>query len=74
MKAMLSPRKREEIKEFWFSTNTSSIDDESKQMIWQHGDTIYYPGRGEGSRLLCLEIHGAKRPLLCQFSLGILCD
>lgn len=76
MKAMLSPRKREGIKEFWFSTNTSSMrvaqyrknpnasiyfcdkrffrgvmlvgtmevleDEESKQMIWQHGDTLYY--------------------------------
>lgn len=76
MKAMLSPRKREGIKEFWFSTNTSSMrvsqyrenpkasiyfydkrffrgvmligtmevleDAESKEMIWQKGDTIYY--------------------------------
>lgn len=25
MKAMLSPRRREGIKEFWFSTNTSSM-------------------------------------------------
>ena len=25
MKAMLAPRKREGIKEFWFSTNTSSM-------------------------------------------------
>ena len=77
MKAMLSPRKREGIKEFWFSTNTSSMrvaqyrknphasiyfcdkrffrgvmltgtmevleDDETKQMIWERGDTMYYP-------------------------------
>lgn len=78
MKAMLPPRKREGIKEFWFSTNTSSMrvaqyrnnpnasiyfydkrffrgvmligtmevleDDDSKQMIWQEGDTMYYAG------------------------------
>lgn len=78
MKAMLPPRKREGIKEFWFSTNTSSMrvaqyrnnpnasiyfydkrffrgvmligtmevleDDDSKQMIWQEGDTMYYSG------------------------------
>ncbi|MCL2807508.1 MAG: pyridoxamine 5'-phosphate oxidase family protein [Coriobacteriia bacterium] len=77
MKAMLSPRKREGIREFWFSTNTSSLrvaqyranpkasiyfcdkrfyrgvllvgtmevleDDASKEMIWQEGDTLYYP-------------------------------
>ncbi|MEY8396446.1 pyridoxamine 5'-phosphate oxidase family protein [Lachnospiraceae bacterium 45-P1] len=77
MKAMLPPRKRRGIKEFWFSTNTSSMrtaqyrknpnasiyfydkrffrgvmllgtmevleDAESKQMIWQEGDTMYYP-------------------------------
>jgi general stress protein 26 len=77
MKAMLPPRKREGIKEFWFSTNTSServaqyrsnpcaciyfydkrffrgvmlkgtmeiLDDaKSKEMIWQDGDTMYYP-------------------------------
>lgn len=76
MKAMLPPRKRRGIKEFWFSTNTSSMrtaqyrknpnasiyfydkrffrgvmllgtmevleDAESKQMIWQEGDTMYY--------------------------------
>ena len=75
MKAMLPPRKRKGIKEFWFSTNTSSMrvaqyrknpnasiyfydkrffrgvmllgtmevleDAESKQMIWQEGDTMY---------------------------------
>lgn len=76
MKAMLPPRKRIGIKEFWFTTNTSSMrvaqyrknpnasiyfydkrffrgvmligtmevleDDDSKQMIWQEGDTKYY--------------------------------
>ena len=76
-KAMLKPRKRNGIKEFWFTTNTSSMrvsqfsenkkaciyfcdnrffrgvmlkgtmevltDPESKSMIWQEGDTIYYP-------------------------------
>ena len=76
MKAMLPPRKREGIKIFWFSTNTSSMrvaqyrgnpnaciyfydkrffrgvmlkgtmevleDAESKEMIWQDGDTMYY--------------------------------
>lgn len=76
-KAMLSPRKRIGIKEFWFSTNTSSMrveqyrknkkasiyffdrmfayhgvmligemevleDQESKDMIWERGDTLYY--------------------------------
>ena len=77
-KAMLPPRKREGIKSFWFTTNTSSMrvaqyrsntkaciyffdkrffrgvmlkgtmevleDAESKEMIWQEGDTMYYPG------------------------------
>lgn len=77
MKAMLPPRKREGIKEFWFTTNTSSMrvaqyrenknasiyfydkrffrgvmltgtmevleDTDSKQMIWQEGDIMYYP-------------------------------
>ena len=76
-KAMLPPRKREGIKYFWFSTNTSSMrvsqyrenpkaciyffdkrfyrgvmlkgtmevleDAQSKEMIWQKGDTLYYP-------------------------------
>ncbi len=77
MKAMLSPRKREGIKTFYFTTNTHSMrvsqyrinpkasiyfcdkrffrgvmlvgtmevleDAESKEMIWQEGDTMYYP-------------------------------
>ena len=76
-KAMLPPRKREGIKYFWFTTNTSSLrvsqyqanpkaciyffdkrffrgvmlrgtmevfeDAQSKEMIWQDGDTLYYP-------------------------------
>lgn len=76
-KAMLAPRKREGIKVFYFTTNTSSMkvvqykenskaciyfcdrrffrgitlwgemevleDEESKKMIWQEGDTMYYP-------------------------------
>ena len=76
MKAMLPPRKREGIREFWFSTNTSSMrvaqyrtnpnaciyfydkrffrgvmlkgtmeilnDIQSKEMIWQDSDTMYY--------------------------------
>lgn len=75
-KAMLPPRKREGIKIFYFTTNTSSMrvaqyrenpkaciyfcdkrffrgvmlkgfmevleDSESKEMIWQDGDTMYY--------------------------------
>ena len=75
-KAMLPPRKRENIKIFWFTTNTSSMratqysanpnaciyffnkrffqgvilkgtmeiltDMESKELIWQEGDTMYY--------------------------------
>lgn len=75
-KAMLAPRKREGIKEFYFTTNTSSMrvhqyknnskaciyfsdkrffrgvmlkgtmevleDSESKEMIWQVGDIMYY--------------------------------
>jgi len=75
-KAMLPPRKREGIKTFYFTTNTSSMrisqykehpeaciyfcdkrffrgvmllgtmeileDSESKEMIWQEGDTMYY--------------------------------
>jgi general stress protein 26 len=78
MKAMLAPRKRVGIKEFWFTTNTSSRrvaqycinskaciyffdkrffrgvqligtmevleDAKTKEMIWQEGDTMYYPG------------------------------
>jgi general stress protein 26 len=78
MKAMLPPRKREGIRSFWFTTNTSSMraaqyranpkasvyfydkrffrgvmlkgamevltDAGSKEMIWQDGDTVYYPG------------------------------
>lgn len=77
MKAMLPPRKREGIRTFYFTTNTSSMrvaqyrknpnasiyfcdkrfyrgvmlighmevleDDASKEMIWQEGDTLYYP-------------------------------
>lgn len=77
MKAMLAPRKKEGIKVFYFTTNTSSQrvsqyrknpkaslyfcdkrffrgvqligtmevleDAESKEMIWQTGDTLYYP-------------------------------
>lgn len=77
MKAMYSPRKRVGIKEFYFTTNTSSMrvsqykenpnasiyfydkrffrgvmlighmevleDASSKEMIWQEGDTKYYP-------------------------------
>lgn len=78
MKAMLKPRKRNGLKEFFFSTNTSSIrvqqyiknpnasiyfyhkglmryvgvmlkgkmevltDQESKNMIWKKGDTMFY--------------------------------
>jgi general stress protein 26 len=76
-KAMLSPRMREDIKTFWFTTNTSSnkvkffrtntkasiyfVDkrffrgvsllgnvevletSDAKEMIWQEGDTKYYP-------------------------------
>jgi general stress protein 26 len=75
-KAMLPPRKREGIKTFWFTTNTSSMrvsqyranpnacvyffdkrffrgvmlkgtmevleDAETREMIWQEGDTVYY--------------------------------
>ncbi|MDE5738972.1 MAG: pyridoxamine 5'-phosphate oxidase family protein [Bacteroidaceae bacterium] len=78
IKAMLQSRKREGIKVFYFSTNTSSMrvrqymndskacvyfcdsrffrgamlrgtmevltDAESKEMIWQEDDTVYYPG------------------------------
>ncbi len=77
MKAMLAPRKREGIKEIYFTTNTSSMrveqyrkdpkacvyfcdnrffrgvmlkgtmevieDQETKEMIWLPGDTMYYP-------------------------------
>jgi general stress protein 26 len=76
-KAMLPPRKREGIKNLYFTTNTSSMrvkqyqindkacvyffdkrffrgvmligkmevltDQETKEMIWQDGDTMYYP-------------------------------
>ncbi len=76
-KAMLPPRKREGIRTFYFTTNTSSMrvaqyrsnpkaciyfcdkrffrgvmlkgtieileDALNKEMIWQNGDTIYYP-------------------------------
>lgn len=77
MKAMLAPRKREGVKTFYFTTNTSSMrvaqyranpkasiyfcdkrffrgvmlvgsmevleDAQSKEMIWNTGDTLYYP-------------------------------
>lgn len=77
VKAMLRPRRREGIKTFYFSTNTSSLrteqykqnskacvyfcdsrffrgvmlkgtmevldDAEHRKMIWQMGDTMYYP-------------------------------
>ena len=78
VKAMLKPRKRNELKEFYFSTNTSSMrvsqykknpkasiyfyhkgpikyvgvmlkgkmevltDQKTKDMIWRHGDTMFY--------------------------------
>lgn len=78
VKAMLKPRKMDELKEFYFSTNTSSlrvrqfqqnpnasiyfyrkglikyigvmlvgkmevlVDQESKNMIWKRGDTVFY--------------------------------
>lgn len=76
-KAMLPPRRREGIKVFYFTTNTSSMrvaqyrvnpkaciyfcdkrffrgvmlkgtmevleDADSKELIWQEGDTMYYP-------------------------------
>ena len=76
-KAMLPPRKRDGIRVFYFTTNTSSMrvsqyrqnskaciyfsdkrffrgvmlkgtmevleDTESKEMIWQDGDSLYYP-------------------------------
>jgi general stress protein 26 len=78
MKAMLMPRERVGIRQFWFTTNTSSMrvaqylgnpkaciyfydkrffrgvqllgeievlkDAVTKEMIWQDGDTMYYPG------------------------------
>lgn len=80
VKAMLRPRKHTGLKEFWFSTNTSSMrvkqfldnpkaciyfyhkglikyvgvmlsgtmevltDQESKEMIWKRGDTLFYKG------------------------------
>jgi Uncharacterized stress protein (general stress protein 26) len=77
MKAMLPPRIREGIKQFYFTTNTHSMrvkqykenpkasiyfydkrffrgvmltgtmevleDSDSKELIWQQGDTLYYP-------------------------------
>lgn len=77
MKAMLAPRKREGIRQFYFTTNTHSMrvsqyrenpkaciyfydkrffrgvmlkgtmevleDSDSKELIWQEGDTLYYP-------------------------------
>lgn len=77
LKAMLTPRKREGIRTFYLTTNTSSLrvsqyrenpkaclyfcdrrffrgvmlrgtvevleDQQSKEMIWQDGDTMYYP-------------------------------
>jgi general stress protein 26 len=87
MKAMLPPRKREGIRAFWFTTNTSSLrvaqyraepraciyffdkrffrgvmlrgtmevleDAAAKEMIWQEGDTLYYPG-GVGDPDYCV--------------------
>ena len=80
VKAMLKPRKHNGLREFWFSTNTSSMrvrqyqanpnasiyfyhkgliryegvmligkmevltDQESKNMLWKRGDTMFYKG------------------------------
>ncbi|MBR6044467.1 MAG: pyridoxamine 5'-phosphate oxidase family protein [Ruminococcus sp.] len=80
VKAMLRPRKSEGLRQFWFSTNTSSMrvrqfrddpraciyfyhkglirytgvmlkgkmevltDQETKDMIWHRGDTLFYKG------------------------------
>ena len=80
VKAMLRPRKTEGLRQFWFSTNTSSMrvrqfrddpraciyfchkglirytgvmlkgkmevltDQETKDMIWHRGDTLFYKG------------------------------
>lgn len=104
LKAMLPPRKRQGIREFYFTTNTSSMrvaqyrqnpkasiyfcdkrffrgvmlqgqmevleDAASKEMIWRAGDTIYYPPRRDRPRLLCAEICGAQRAVLCKVRVG----
>lgn len=102
VKAFLAPRKREGIRVFYFTTNTSSRhtaqfradsraclyfcdkrffrgvmlrgavevleDASSRAMIWQEGDTRYYPlGVNDPDYLLPrVEIHGTGRKILQQ--------
>ena len=41
VKAMLKPRKRNGMREFWFSMEVLT-DQETKNMIWRKGDTVFY--------------------------------
>jgi hypothetical protein len=75
-KAMLPPRKREGIKHIYFTTNTSSMRVgqygrnriEADDMERRRRDVL--PERGDGSRLLRVEIYGAKREVLLQVQVG----
>ncbi|PKL35624.1 MAG: pyridoxamine 5'-phosphate oxidase [Spirochaetae bacterium HGW-Spirochaetae-1] len=98
-KAMLPPRKRNGISEFYFTTNTSSMrvnqyklnnkaciyffdkrffrgvmligtmevlnDQKTKDMIWQDGDTMYYP-QGVTDPDYCVLKFSAKRMRIYQ--------
>jgi len=98
-KAMLPPRKRNGISEFYFTTNTSSMrvnqyqlnnkaciyffdkrffrsvmligtmevlnDQKTKDMIWQEGDTMYYP-QGVTDPDYCVLKFSAKRMRIYQ--------
>jgi general stress protein 26 len=102
MKAMLPPRKREGIREFWFTTNTSServtqyranpqaaiyfydkrffrgvqligtmevlTDTESKEMIWQDGDTRYYPSGATDPDYCVLRFTAVKGRFYANFN------
>ncbi|MCL2017235.1 MAG: pyridoxamine 5'-phosphate oxidase family protein [Alphaproteobacteria bacterium] len=103
IKAMLAPRKRNGLKEFWFSTNTSSLrvsqfrknknaaiyfyaknmfayqglmlvgtmevleDQKSKDMIWQPGDTMYYPGGKTDTDYCVLKFKAKSGRYYCNF-------
>ena len=102
VKAMLKPRKRIGLKEFWFSTNTSSMrvkqfmenpraciyfyhkglikyvgvmlsgtmevltDQESKDMIWKRGDTLFYKGGVTDPDYCVLKFTAVKGRFYCD--------
>ena len=101
IKAMYSPRKREGIREFYFSTNTSSLrtrqflenpkaciyfcdkrffrgvmltgtmevltDEDSKEMLWLPGDTMYYPQGVTDPDYCVLKFTAVRGRYYCNF-------